>query len=81
MVCLIFYPSIMTFTFILKYIGKIAPKNIMLVCGMSYYLEHEGSEHLRVLQSTLLAWAKEDQDIYLVSQVGAQKQKQTQTNK
>ena len=41
---------------------------------MSYYLEHEGSEHLRVLRATLLAWAKEDQDIYLVSQVGAQKQ-------
>ena len=37
-------------------------------------MEHEGSEHLRVLRATLLAWAKEDQDIYLVSQVGAQKQ-------
>ena len=48
---------------------------------MSYYLEHEGSEHLRVLRSTLLAWAKDDQDIYLVSQVGAQKQTIMDTNK
>ena len=37
---------------------------------MSYYLEHEGSEHLRVLRETFATWAKEDQDIYLVSQVG-----------
>ena len=48
---------------------------------MSYYLEHEGSEHLRVLRSTLFAWAKDDQDIYLVSQVGAQKQTIMDTNK
>ena len=37
---------------------------------MSYYLEHEGSEHLRVLQDTLNTWAREDQDIYFVSKVG-----------
>ena len=36
---------------------------------MSYYLEHEGSEHLKVLRSTLLTWAREDQDVFLVSKV------------
>ena len=40
---------------------------------MSYYLEHEGSEHVRVLRETLATWAKEDQDIYLVSKVGVKR--------
>ena len=40
---------------------------------MSYYLEHEGSEHLQVLRSTLLTWVREDQDVYLVSKVRTKK--------
>ena len=40
---------------------------------MSYYLEHEGSEHLQVLRSTLLTWAREDQDVFLVSKVRIEK--------
>ena len=44
---------------------------------MSYYLEHEGSEHLQVLRSTLLTWAREDQDVYLVSKVRIKKLSKT----
>ena len=44
---------------------------------MSYYLEHEGSEHLQVLRSTLLSWAREDQDVYLVSKVRIKKLSKT----
>ena len=40
---------------------------------MSHYLEHVGSEHVQVLRSTLATWAKEDQDVYLVSKVRGRK--------
>ena len=44
---------------------------------MSYYLEHEGSEHLQVLRSTLLTWAREDRDVFLVSKVRIKKLSKT----